>query len=133
MFIAENQVRMHDVDIAGILYFPRQFRFVHDALEDFSEASGMPFAHIFHVETFIFVIVHVESDYFVPLHVGDRIQVHLNIQEIGRTSFTLNYKIYRGEVLTGSAKTVHVTIDAVTRKKIPIPPKFRQILEAKSE
>jgi len=130
MFITHNQVRMHDTDMAGILYFPRQFRFVHDALEDFSDTSGSPFAHIFHKENFLFVVVHAESNYFIPLHVGDKLEIHVTVAAIGTTSFTMFYQIYNQEkLLTGSAKTVHVTIDSKTRKKIPIPIKFRSHLE----
>jgi 1,4-dihydroxy-2-naphthoyl-CoA hydrolase len=121
---------MHDTDMAGILYFPRQFRFVHDALEDFSDLSGMPFAHIFHREHFLFVVVHAEANYFLPLHVGDKLEVHLTISAVGNSSFTVSYKIYnQHKLLTGNAKTIHVTIDAKTRKKIPIPHKFKSFLE----
>lgn len=130
MFVSYNQVRMHDVDMAGILYFPRQFRFVHDALEDFSDKNGMAFAHLFQKDKFLFVVVHAESDYFSPLHVGDKLEVHLSISNIGTTSFTIQYKIYKlDKTLTGTAKTVHVTLDWETRKKIPIPKRFKLLLE----
>lgn len=124
---------MHDTDIAGILYFPRQFRFVHDALEDFSESSGMPFTQIFLKEKFLFVVVHAESNYYHPLHIGDRLEIEVTLSQIGTTSFTMHYKIYKIEphdrILSGSAHTVHVTLDSKTRQKIPIPEHFRKILE----
>lgn len=135
MYIGHNQVRMHDIDMVGILYFPRQFRFVHDALEDFSETYGMAFAHLFRKEKFLFVVVHAEADYFAPLHVGDKLEVHLSIKAIGTTSFTIHYKIYkldrlseRDKTLAGTATTVHVTMDADTREKIPIPERFKLLL-----
>lgn len=136
MFITKNQVRMHDTDMAGILYFPRQFRFVHDALEDFSDTSGLPFAHIFHKEEFLFVVVHAESDYYVPLQVGDKLEIELTLEAVGTTSFTVKYKIYKvgnERILSGMAKTVHVTIDAKSRTKIPIPEKFKTFLVAHLE
>lgn len=130
MFLAHNQVRMHDTDMAGILYFPRQFRFAHDALEDFIESLGFTFEQIFRKEHFVFVIVHAESDYFVPLHVGDKLEVHLTISKIGTTSFTVSYDIYKKDkILVGRVQTVHVTLDSSTRKKIPIPGFFRSFLE----
>ena len=58
MFVAKNLVRMHDMDMAGLLYFPRQFRFVHDTLEDFMSQEGMPFESLFYEKDFMFVIVH---------------------------------------------------------------------------
>ena len=126
VFITKNRVRMHDTDMAGILYFPRQFRFVHDALEDLLDAEGTNFQKIFTTEEFVFVIVHAESDYYTSLFVGDPIEVHVYVERLGNTSFTLKYNIYRNNVLTGSAKTVHVCLESKARKKAPIPQLFRE-------
>jgi 1,4-dihydroxy-2-naphthoyl-CoA hydrolase len=130
MFLAKNKVRMHDTDMAGILYFPRQFRFAHDALEDFVESEGYSFDKIFNEEKFVFVIVHCEADYHSPLRVGDSINVHVNVERIGTSSFTMAYEIYKADQThVGSAKTVHVTLDRVTRTKISIPPVLQNSLE----
>lgn len=130
MFIAQNKVRMHDTDMAGILYFARQFRFAHDALEDFVASEGFSFDEVFHSDQFVFVIVHASADYFMPLHVGDSLEVHLSVEHVGTTSFTISYHIYRTpRDLVGTAKTVHVTLDSITRKKIPIPDLFKKKLE----
>ena len=135
MFLAHNQVRMHDTDVAGILYFPRQFRFAHDALEDFVEKElGLTFDHVFRQEKFVFVIVHAESDYFIALRVGDKLDIELSIETIGTTSFTVHYKIYKKDKsLAGEARTVHVTLDGDTRQKIPIPVRLKHVLEAHLE
>jgi 1,4-dihydroxy-2-naphthoyl-CoA hydrolase len=129
MYIAHNKVRMHDTDMAGILYFPRQFRFVHDALEDLVEKEGMGFDQVFNREDFVFVIVHAEADYLSSLRVGDNLEIHLTCEHVGNTSYTLLYHIFRGQELVGTAKTVHVTLDNKTRTKIPIPEKVRSMLE----
>ncbi len=129
MFVAYNKVRMHDTDMAGILYFPRQFRFVHDALEDLLNNEGLSFERVFHEEEFVFVIAHAEADYLAPLKVGDAIEVHVSVDRIGTTSFTMDYKIYKADKsLVGTAKTVHVSLNAKTRKKIHIPEKLRKML-----
>lgn len=121
---------MHDTDMAGILYFARQFRFAHDALEDFFESEGLSFPQLFHSEDFVFVIVHVEGDYFQPLNIGDKLEIHFTVGHIGTLSFSTHYEIYKSpDLLVGSAKIVHVTLDNKTRKKIPIPEKLREILK----
>jgi 1,4-dihydroxy-2-naphthoyl-CoA hydrolase len=130
MFIAKNSVRMHDTDMAGILFFANQFRFVHDALEDFSESEGLGFDRLFHEEKFVFVIVHAEADYKATLRVGDKLEVHLTVENVGNSSFTIIYKIYKSNnVLAGTAKTVHVTLDSKSRTKIPIPLELKEILK----
>lgn len=129
MFVSKNKVRMHDTDMAGILYFPRQFRFVHDAWEDLMEKEGLCFHRLFNEEPFAFVIVHAEADYLAPLQVGQKLDVHVSIEAIGTTSFTIDYQIYREDkTLIGTAKTVHVTIDRKTRKKIPVPDELKKKL-----
>lgn len=129
MFTTQNLVRMHDVDMAGILYFPRQFRFIHEALEDFMESENYSFAKLFHEGDFLFVIVHCEADYLAPLTLGDDLDVHMRVSDIGETSFTLYYNIYkRNGPEVGRAKTVHVAIDRAAHKKIPIPVDLRAIL-----
>lgn len=130
MFTTHNRVRMHDTDMAGILYFPRQFRFAHDALEDFVETAGLTFEQVFRKEHFVFVIVHAEADYLATLRVSDRLKIEVRVENIGDTSFTIGYRIYKEghDTAAGTAKTVHVTLDSGTRKKIPIPEKFRKFL-----
>ena len=130
MFVAKNQVRMHDMDMAGLLYFPRQFRFIHDTLEDFTAQEGIPFEKVFYKKNYMFVIVHCEADYFHPMRLGDMLEIHLLCKEIGKTSFALTYHIYRQDGLeVGQAKTVHVTIDKEKHAKIPIPSELKQVLE----
>lgn len=121
---------MHDTDMAGILYFPRQFRFAHDALEDFLESEGMTFEHLFHHESFVFVIRHAEADYLVPLKVGDQLDIHLRVSQIGTTSFTIFYELFKSDgVLAGTAETVHVCLESKSRTKIPIPESWRSSLQ----
>jgi 1,4-dihydroxy-2-naphthoyl-CoA hydrolase len=130
MFLTYNKVRMHDTDMAGILYFPRQFRFAHDALEDFIESYGLSFDRIFRKEKFVFVIVHAEADYLAPLKVGDDLEVQVVVEKIGTTSFTIGYKIFKKDKsLVGTAKTIHVTLDATTRKKMQIPEDLKEFLK----
>lgn len=126
MFIAYNKVRMHDTDLVGILYFARLFRFAHDALEDLLEAEGITFDTMFTTNAFFFVIAHCEGNYYLPVTAGDHLEVHLTIEKFGTTSFHINYNIYRKKELVGSAKTVHVCLNAETRVKMEIPEEVRQ-------
>lgn len=128
MYIAKNIVRMHDTDMAGILYFPRQFRFCHDALEDFVAKEGLSFNEVFNQREFVFVIKHCEAEYLAPLFVGDELTIQLHVGHIGTTSFVIEYEIIRDsdQRVVGTAQTVHVTLDNKTRKKIPVPEEIRE-------
>ena len=63
------------------------------------------------------------------MKLGDQLEVHMICKEVGRTSFTLLYQIYREDGLeVGRAKTVHVTIDKKEHKKIPVPKPLKDVL-----
>ncbi len=129
MFVVHNKVRMHDTDMAGILFFGSQFRFVQDALEDLMAEEGLSFQSLFAEGEYAFVVVHAEADYLLPIKVGDDLETHLFVEKIGNSSFIVSYTIYnefKQEV--GRAKTVHVTVDTKTRKKILVPIELRTIL-----
>jgi 1,4-dihydroxy-2-naphthoyl-CoA hydrolase len=137
MYKAFNKVRMHDTDMAGILFFANQFRFVNDAWEDLMESEGIFFDHLFNgKKDYAFVIVHADADYLAPLKVADHLEVHVKVEHIGNTSFTVGYLIHKvlGEELqlVGKGKTVHVAVDPTTRTKLVIPPEFRLILDKHS-
>ncbi len=134
MFFTKNLVRMHDVDMVGILYFPRQFRFLHEALEDFLESEGYGFERVMREENFIFVVVHCESDYLAALKLGDKLEIHVFVEHIGKTSFTIDFVMYKNDgSKVGTGKTVHVCLDSTTRKKIPIPDRLLTILKKNIE
>lgn len=121
---------MNDTDMAGIIYFANQFRFAHEAWEDFIENEGIGLAHLLNNEDYIFVIRHVEGDYFTPLYVGDKLEVVLTVEHVGQHSFSTNYVIMRKSdgKKVGQAKIVHVTLCASSRTKIAIPESLQAIL-----
>ena len=128
MYLTKNTVRMHDTDMAGILYFPRQFRFANDAWEDLMDLEKISFQKVFTQGSYVYVIVHAESDYKTALHIGDKLDVKIEVKAIGNTSFTIVTYIMRDNELVGITKTVQVCIDRMTRKKIRVPDELREIL-----
>lgn len=128
-FTTTNKVRVHDTDLAGILYFPRIFRFVNEALEDMMESDGYSFQRVFHELDFLFVTVHAEADYHNPVMVGDHLHVYVAVERIGTSSFTFLFEIYKKDKThVGSAKTIHVTLERKSRKKVPIPDVLHNLL-----
>lgn len=129
MFQSTDTVRMHDTDMAGILYFAKAYRFCHDAWETLLESKNLSIRTIFEEQPYHVVIVHSEADYKFPLKCGDKLTINITILKIGNSSFTVDYQIYKEKTLAISAKTVHVTIDAKTKTKIKIPEEIRTHLQ----
>ena len=129
MFTYTTKIRLHDTDAAGIIFFANQFKIIHDAYEDLLETFGWSFETMLKGTDYFLPIVHAESDYLTPVKVGDRIVIAIKVGHVGNTSFSFEYTLKRGKTLVGTAKTVHVTINQKTRKKIPLPAPLRRALE----
>jgi 1,4-dihydroxy-2-naphthoyl-CoA hydrolase len=130
MQIYQHKVKLHETDAAGLLFFSNQFKFVHDAYETLLEDIGFGFAELLQNKPYFLPIVHAEADYKMPLFVGDVIEIQVTVENVGTTSFTFAYKLLntKGE-LVGTARTVHVTIDKSTHKKIPLPAEMRSKID----
>lgn len=129
MFVYKTQIRLHDTDAAGRIFFANQFVIVHDAYELLLEKFGFSFPQMLKEGKYFLPIVHAESDFKAHLFVGDKISVSVKVGHIGETSFAFEYAIHRGKILAGTAKTIHVTISTKTDKKTPLPLKLRKALE----
>jgi 1,4-dihydroxy-2-naphthoyl-CoA hydrolase len=120
---------MHDTDAAGIIFFGHQFTLIHDAYEYFLESIDFSFAKLLKETNFFIPIVHAEADYKAPLFVGDCLTVKGRLEKIGESSFVIGYEILdTHSTIVGTARTVHVTTNKKTRKKIPLPADFKKAL-----
>ena len=130
MYTYQAKIKLHDTDAAGLLFFSHQFEIIHDAYEALLESLGLGFAELIRNKDYFLPIVHAESDYKLPLFVGDVVEVQVVTENIGSTSFTFAYKLLnaKGE-LVGTARTVHVTINKVTRQKTLLPKEMREKIE----
>jgi 1,4-dihydroxy-2-naphthoyl-CoA hydrolase len=128
MFTYKTKIRLHDTDAAGIIFFANQFKLIHDAYEDLLEKFGWSFEKMLKRTDYFLPIVHAESDYKTSVFVGDKIVIGIRVGHIGNTSFSFEYTLKRGKTLVGTAKTVHVTINQKTHKKMPLPAAMRRAL-----
>lgn len=129
MMITETKVHMYDTDMAGVIFFARQFYHIHEAIEELFEKANIPFATLFTKSDFVFVIVHAEADYHKPLSVGDPLTIHTTLGRIGTTSLALHFDLYRNQELVGRAKTIQVCLSAKERTKTAIPPSLLTTLK----
>lgn len=122
---------MYDTDTAQILFFGAQFRFINDALEELLATIGLNMDILFTQKDYGFVVRHASSDYIKPSRVGDILRIEVNVVHIGDTSFGFQYNIYNDKTndLVGTSKSVHVTIDVASKKKITIPDELRRSLQ----
>ncbi len=70
---------------------------------------------------FLFPIVHAEADYRLPLFVGDEVEIHLFLEAVGTSSFTLQIRILKDGEEAGTTKIIHVVVGRESGKAIPVP------------
>jgi 1,4-dihydroxy-2-naphthoyl-CoA hydrolase len=107
------QVRLHDTDAAGVLFFGHLFRHVHDAYESLMEDLGFPLHELFRngaaPGATALPVTHAEAGYRRPIRQGDRIEVLVTVADVRRRSFALDYRFNDREGHThATARTVHV-------------------------
>lgn len=131
MFTQRRTIQLHDTDAYGILFFANQFRFCHDAFQEWLRQQGLPMAPRRERAAFVAVVVRAEADYSAPVELGDDLTVAMAVAALGTTSFThaFTFTNQRG-VMVGRVRIVQVTIDPATAVKMPIPADLRAALAA---
>jgi len=118
------QVRLHDTDAAGVLFFGHLFRHVHDAYESLMADLGFPLHELIRngaaPGATALPVTHAEASYRSPLHQGDRIEVLVTVADVRRRSFALDYRFNDREGHTrATARTVHVLTGADSDLVLP--------------
>jgi acyl-CoA thioester hydrolase len=77
------------------------------------------------------IVARAECDYRAPARFGDELEVALEVGEIGRSSFSLNYEIRHVQtgLATATGRTVMVSYDYTASRSVPLPDATRRLLE----
>ncbi|HHQ49071.1 MAG TPA: acyl-CoA thioesterase [Acidobacteria bacterium] len=76
-----------------------------------------------------FVVARVEIDYRRSIELGQRVTVAIRCDAIGRSSFTISYRITADGLPCAEARSVQVCIDR-EGNTIPVPEPMRSALES---
>lgn len=133
MFTTSILVRFGDLDAAGIAYYPNLVNYLHEAFEDFFAGHvGRPYPEVFR-DGLGFPTVRVEMEFLSPVHYGDRVDVKVTVERIGRSSVQVRYE---GSVKGWPVFRAHntaVVVDMRTFTSTPLPPWLRERFEAAME
>jgi acyl-CoA thioester hydrolase len=70
----------------------------------------------------LFLVARAECDYRKPIELEDRLVVAINLERLGRTSFTLTYRLHNGgDTVFAEAKTVMVCFDPQRKQPAAVP------------
>ncbi|MDJ0702125.1 MAG: thioesterase family protein [Leptolyngbyaceae cyanobacterium MO_188.B28] len=132
-FVHQHQVRFHETDAAGVVYFANVLTLCHEAYESSLAASGVNLKAFFGGDGEIAVpIVHADIDFRRPIFCGDRLKIHLTPQSQDIHTFEITYQITdtadKADLLA-KALTRHVCIALSDRKRRPLSPEITHWIE----
>ena len=127
-YVFEHQVRFHETDGAGVVYFANELAMCHAAYEASLEAAGLDVGAFFRAETLAYPIVHISMDYRRPLRCGDRVTIHLTPTRLDNSSFEIQYQLTLEDAEVAQAVTRHVCIDVASRRRSLLPAEMEQWL-----
>jgi len=133
MFTTSILVRFGDLDAAGIAYYPNLVNFLHESFEDFFAGHvGRPYPEVYR-EGIGFPTVKVEMEFLSPVQYGDRVNVEVTVERLGRSSVQIRYEGSVGDRPVFHARNVAVVVDMRTFRSMPLPAWLRERFEAAME
>ena len=141
-FSYPRQIRFHETDAAGVVYFSHVLTLCHEAYEASLAEADIDLRQFFSPAGGVAVpIVHADVDFFRPLHCGDRLRILLTPQRIEASEFELRYQLLTDSLaahsiqqpspkLLAKACTRHVCISTHPRQRIALPTELEQWLKS---
>jgi 4-hydroxybenzoyl-CoA thioesterase len=140
MFVNRRKVRIEwgDCDPAGIVYYPRYFAmFDHSTAMLLEAATGYTKYRMREVYDFVgFPMIDTGAKFYIPSKFGDDIVIESTISELGKSSFNIAHKVWKGDQLAIEAHEKRVWVgrhpdDPAKIKSKPIPEEVANKLRGK--
>jgi YbgC/YbaW family acyl-CoA thioester hydrolase len=122
-----SRIRFVDTDASGRIHYSALFRHLEAAEMEFLRHLGIPYSAIETAEV-SFPRVHVEAGYRAALCADDPISIAVTIDRIGNSSYTLAFRVLRGEVEAAHAKIVVASMNRSTGQSCALPSPVQEAL-----
>lgn len=124
--MARIEVRYNECDITGYAYNANFFVWMSIAALEFMktklDTDALTRAYITPM------MVHQSCDYKSPVTYGDVVDIKPKLVNLGESSFTTQYDMYKDNKLVAIGKTVYCFMDLKKKVKAAIPPDIRDML-----
>ena len=129
-FQTDVQVRFADVDLAGIVFYPRYFEMLNGAVEDwFMQELGFSFKAMHQKLRIGVPTVRLEVDLLSPSELGDRLTISITLDEVGRSSCGIS-ALFSGDNRDRlRAQVVLVCMDLNAQRAVPWPDELKARME----
>ena len=128
-FRQSQEITFRQCDPAGIVFYPRYFEMMNDAIERFfSDIVAWPYRQMHRTDRRGVPAVSANMEFMMPARLGDRLDWHLSVDRLGKSSATFRHLAYLTEtaVVSGCTTVVHTDLDRM--KSLPWTPEVRSVL-----
>jgi 4-hydroxybenzoyl-CoA thioesterase len=130
-FVTGRAVRFGDCDPAGIVFFPRYLEMLQEQVERwFDESLGIAYAGVVGGRGIGLPTVRLEVDFTAISRLGDRLERHLAVARLGRSSLELAHRVTGGDGDRLRARQVIVCTSLATHRALPWPEDLRAAIAA---
>jgi len=130
-FVYQTTVRFTHTDPASYVFFPRYFEMLQATVEDwFTHALGIRYADIVLKRGLGLPTAHTECDFLRPCRLGERLEIAVVLEKVGRTSMHLRFDGRVGGEQRLRARSVLVVIELGDGRPVAIDGDLREKLTA---
>jgi len=123
-----KKVRFGHTDPAGIVFYPRYFEMVNEAIEEWFDIMGFSFEGMHLKHKFGVPLVHIEADFYKPSRLGETLDFYLKVTRVGGASIGLEIRVLKGNEQRFITKAIMAYMDLQTEKSARIPDDLRTAL-----
>jgi acyl-CoA thioester hydrolase len=129
---AQFEIDFDDVDFARVLYYARYYHFVDRSFAAWLHRRGLYYRDLYTQWRVAMPIVVSHCRYRGPLRLEDRFEVRLELTDVTRRGFRLNFHILRlpEEALVAEGYQEHRFVDPEQRRPTEPPAQLYTALEA---
>jgi 4-hydroxybenzoyl-CoA thioesterase len=121
-------IRFEHCDPAGLIFYPRFFALVNEAVEDWFASLGHDFKSL-HIEQHKGIpTVRLESEFIAPVRIGDTMRQSLGVEGIGRSSLSLKHLASIGDRTVARFDQTIVYSDLASMRAEPWPAGLRSAI-----
>jgi 4-hydroxybenzoyl-CoA thioesterase len=118
------QLRFGDLDLAGIVYYPRYLHFCHIGMEEYFEhVVGTGYPAFLAEHGLGLPAVRTEVEHRRPIRYGDRVELEVEVLRVGSSSVEWRHRFWHAgfEKPSTECRIVTVLVEMKSFEKRPIP------------
>lgn len=131
VYIHRTKIRFAHVDAAGIVFYPRYFELLNDAVEDwFTEHLKWEFKTM-HLEDRIGTpTVKIDAEFVSPGMLGDKLEISIIPLSVGTSSSAFAFSMRSRDAMRMQGSAVLVCMDLDRQKSRPWPDAIKRAMES---